>query len=308
MPTTAPAKEWVLAHFSDPHLTHLDGVPGVDLLNKRLLGYLSWRRRRRHVHRPEVLEALLADLRALAPDHIAITGDLTHLGTRREFQEAAAWLPRVGPPERVTLVPGNHDAYVAESWQGTFALWADYMGSDGSREACDGASIFPSLRIRDGIALIGVSTAVPSAPWLATGRIGSTQMQALPGLLRETGAAGLFRVLLLHHPPVPGIIQWRKRLTDAPALAALIAEQGVELVLYGHGHRSCLHWLPTPGGRAPAVGVRSASELTERPGRLAQYHLFRIRDRSAGLRLILSVRQYAEHQGGFVTVDERPLH
>ncbi len=308
MPTTARGAEWVLAHLSDPHLTHLEGLPAGALMNKRLLGYLSWRRRRCRVHRPEVLDALLADLAVLAPDHVAITGDLTQLGTQGEYQEAAHWLPRVGPPERVTLVPGNHDAYVAEPWQGTLALWAPYLRSDGVKEDGDPAAIFPSLRIREGIALIGLSTAVPSAPWLATGRVGSSQMEALGQLLAETGAKGLFRVLLLHHPPVPGSIQWRKRLTDAPALAALIAEQGVELVVYGHGHHSCQHWLPTPSGRAPAVGVRSASALTERPGRLAQYHVFHIRAPSSVPRLSLSVRQYAPHEGKFVTVDDRPLH
>jgi 3',5'-cyclic AMP phosphodiesterase CpdA len=301
--STATEDEWVLAHLSDPHLTHLDGLGAADLLSKRLLGYLSWRRRRRHEHRPEVLDALIADLKSIAPDHVAITGDLTHLGTPREFQEAAAWLPRVGTPQQVTLVPGNHDAYRAERWEQTFRHWTPYMRSDEATRDGDLDSTFPSLRIRGSVALIGVSTAVPSSLLLATGRIGQRQLDALSELLRQTGPSGLFRILLLHHPPVPGSIHWRKRLTDAQALGAVLAERGVELVLHGHGHRSCLNWLPIPGGRAPAIGVRSASELSERPAHRAEYHIYRILNRSAAPRVSLSVRRYSTRAGGFVAVE-----
>ena len=304
--STSNDGEWILAHLSDPHLTRLEHVKATDLMNKRVLGYLSWRRRRRHEHRPEVLDALLADLESIRPDHVAITGDLTHLGTREEFEEVSEWLPRVGSPRRVTVVPGNHDAYTTEPWEGTYSRWAPYMCSDEPPSDGDdgGRSIFPSLRVRGDIALIGASSAVPSLPLFATGRVGRDQLEALSHMLRQTGEAGLFRVLLLHHPPVPGSIQWRKRLTDAAELASVIAQQGVELVLHGHAHRANLNWLPTPGGRAPAVGVRSASELSDSPERLAEYHIYRVRSRSEGPRISMSVRRYSETKGGFVPVGE----
>jgi 3',5'-cyclic AMP phosphodiesterase CpdA len=304
--STSNDGEWILAHLSDPHLTRLEDLKATDLMNKRVLGYLSWRRRRRHEHRPEILDALLTDLESICPDHVAITGDLTHLGTRQEFEEVSEWLRRVGPPQQVTVVPGNHDAYTAEPWDGTYARWAPYMCSDGpSAEGADGErSVFPSLRVRGDTALIGASSAVPSLPLFATGRIGRDQLDALSHMLRETGEAGLFRVLLLHHPPVPGSIQWRKRLTDASDLASVISQQGVELVLHGHAHRANLNWLSTPSGRAPAVGVRSASELGDSPERLAEYHIFRVRAHSAGPRVSMSVRRYSERKGGFVAVGE----
>ncbi|MGD8955988.1 MAG: metallophosphoesterase [Chromatiaceae bacterium] len=304
--STSNDGEWILAHLSDPHLTRLEDLRATDLMNKRVLGYLSWRRRRRHEHRSEVLDALLADLESICPDHVAITGDLTHLGTRQEFEEVSEWLKRVGPPARVTVVPGNHDAYTAEPWEKTYARWAPYMCSDEpSAEGDDGArSVFPSLRVRGDTALIGASSAVPSLPFFATGRIGRDQLDALSHTLHQTGEAGLFRVLLLHHPPVPGSIQWRKRLTDAPDLASVISRQGVELVLHGHAHRANLNWLTTPGGRAPAVGVRSASELSDSPERLAEYHIFRVRARSDEPRISMSVRRYSERKGGFVAVGE----
>jgi 3',5'-cyclic AMP phosphodiesterase CpdA len=304
--STIMQDDWVLAHFSDPHLTRLDGLRATDLMSKRLLGYLSWWRRRRHTHRPEVLDALISDIESIGPDHIAITGDLTHLGTAPEFEEAAAWLRRVGTPQQVTVVPGNHDAYVAEPWAQTFSLWSSYMASDGEtpKQGGDAVAMFPSVRVRGCVALIGVSSAVPSSPLLATGRIGRHQLEALSQVLSRTGAAGLFRILLLHHPAVPGSIRWRKRLIDAEALASVIAQQGVELVLHGHAHRSSLGWLPTPSGRAPAVGVCSASEFSEHAPRRAQYHLYRIRMQPGAPRVTMSKRRYCQHQGAFIAVDD----
>ncbi|MBP7711905.1 MAG: metallophosphoesterase [Gammaproteobacteria bacterium] len=296
--------ELVLAHLSDPHLTHLGEVRGRELLSKRVLGYLSWRTHRRHVHRSEVLDALLTDLRGVAADQVVVTGDLTHIGLPQEFRQAAAWLPRIGAPDRVFVIPGNHDAYRWAPWSETFALWAPYLASDPGAPAAstDGRAPLPTLRVRNGVALIGLSTARPSPPFMATGRIGRAQLEALGDMLRTTGERGLFRVLLIHHPPVPGSIRWRKRLTDAPALGAVLAERGVELVLHGHAHRDSRLWLPTPAGRAPVIGVRSASMHGPDAARRAQYHVFRISRRGRGWNVRLSVREYAPEEHRFTPV------
>ena len=85
-PEQRTASAFVLAHLSDPHLAGLDTIRWQQLLNKRLTGYLSWQRRRRHLHLPEQLALLVQDLHSQAPDHIAVTGDLTQIdlpNTRR---------------------------------------------------------------------------------------------------------------------------------------------------------------------------------------------------------------------------------
>ena len=56
---------------------------------------------------PVVAEALLAELNALEPDLIAISGDLTQRARRSQFEAARAWLDRLFAPYLV--VPGNHD-------------------------------------------------------------------------------------------------------------------------------------------------------------------------------------------------------
>src|SRR3546814_219473 len=113
----AQATMFKLAHISDPHLGPLPPVRVAELLNIRFFGWLSWGRRRRALHRPEVLAALAADLAVLAPDHLVVTGDLTNIALPGEFVQVGRWLEGLGAPEGVTVVPGNHDAYVAVPWE-----------------------------------------------------------------------------------------------------------------------------------------------------------------------------------------------
>src|SRR5262249_25091280 len=103
---------FTLAHFSDVHMSPISGFDDWRYWNaKRVLGYLNWQRKRRHVHVTSIADRLIADAQALRPDHIAITGDLVNLGLPAEHEAALAWLRRVGSPEHVTVIPGNHDIY-----------------------------------------------------------------------------------------------------------------------------------------------------------------------------------------------------
>ncbi|TDO07742.1 metallophosphoesterase family protein [Halomonas ventosae] len=267
-----------LIHLSDPHLTTVPRSEWYRLFNKRACGYWAWRRKRRHLHRPEVLDALLEDMRSLDFDHMALTGDLTQVGLPSECQQALEWLQQLGPPERISVVPGNHDAYRHAPWHATMGLWQDYM-SDESGQA--GEALFPFVRYRGQVALIGVTTAIPT-PWpLATGMLGSSQLARLEASLLDTAVKGYFRVLMIHHPPVAGMIGWRKRLTDTAALADVIRRAGVELVLHGHAHRALDARLSTPAGQAFVLGAPSAS-MTPNTGRdHAGYSIVEITDHAA---------------------------
>jgi 3',5'-cyclic AMP phosphodiesterase CpdA len=300
--------EFTLAHLSDPHLSSLKDVKVRDLLNKRAFGYLSWKLRRHAEHHDEVLAALLNDMRSTKPDHIAVTGDLTHLGLPGEFQEALKLLRSLGSPSRVTVIPGNHDAYIATAWGRTFQLWSDYMASDvvrGSpRVEKNCSSFFPILRIRGGTALIGVSTAQPTLPFLAVGSIGKPQLRRLENILVETRQRQLLRVLLIHHPPVSGAVSWRKRLTDHAAFQTLLARHGAELILHGHTHRTSLCHLEMPWGRVFAVSAASASAVGRTARSRARYHLCRLIPNAGAWNLILSVRVYSSIDRRFVEESE----
>jgi 3',5'-cyclic AMP phosphodiesterase CpdA len=250
---------------------------GLGELNaKRALGWLSWQARRRWKYRPEIAARVLDDLAALAPDHVAVTGDLTHMGLRAEIVEARGWLARLGPPERVTLVPGNHDAYGAESEHGWMDAWGPYFNSDPGA----GGAPFPSLRVRGPLALVGLCSAVPTPLDLATGRAGEAQLAPLPDLLRDLAARRLCRVVLVHHPPTRAHVSWRRRLEDGPALCEILARAGAELVLHGHAHRAARDAIAAPRGAIPVLGVPATSSAL--PARRGAHQLFEIAERPAG--------------------------
>jgi 3',5'-cyclic AMP phosphodiesterase CpdA len=285
-----------LAHISDLHIGPLP-PPGLRaLMGKRITGYLSWRLRRAKIHRTEVLDVLARDLAVQVPDHIAITGDLVNIALGGEFIQARDYLAKLGSGEHVTVIPGNHDAYVALPWARSTGLWNDYMTGGHAGEAQNrpprDAADFPFIRRHGDIALVGVSTAVPTVPFSAAGELGPRQLERLDGMLAELGAAGLFRVILIHHPPFAGGAYKRKSLRDAAAFAAVVARRGCELVLHGHMHISSLGRLATPTGPVPVFGVPSASAVPGNHKDPSRYHLYRIsRQAGGGWHLSVSVRE-----------------
>ena len=250
-----------LAHLSDPHLP-MPHARLPQLFSKRANGVSpTWWRNRVRVHVPEALAAIVTDIDAQQPDHVALTGDLVNISLPQEFERAADWLATLGPPEHVTVVPGNHDFYVPVNWTANLGRWGAYMASDGAA-APKGPGDFPILRRRDGVALIGLSTAVPTLPLMATGRLGEAQIARAGDLLKKLRREGLFRIVMIHHPPV-GASRF-KRLSDAADFAAMIREAGCELILHGHNHRSEVALISkAPPGSVPVLGVTSASAAPE---------------------------------------------
>lgn len=292
---------FTLAHLTDLHATPLPGAPLRGLALKQLLGWLSWQVRRRHVHRPEVLNGLLEDLRTEAPDHVAVTGDLTNVALEPEFPAARRWLERIGDAGFVSLVPGNHDAYVPLAFGVSWSHWRDYLASD---EDLAGAPVeFPTLRVRGPLALVGVNTALPTGPLQASGRAGAAQLGRLERLLEKLADSGLWRVLLLHHPPTEGAAP-RRALSDAAAVRDVLAKAGAELVLHGHAHRTLLRELPGPRGPIPVVGARSGSDAGSKPGKRAQYHLYRFEPGPDRPRIQLSIREWDPGSQRFKEVEQ----
>ena len=260
---------FTLAHLSDPHLAPLPAARLRDLAGKRAFGYLNWIRNRHKFHRRDVLDALVSDMQAQAPDHIAITGDLVNISLPGEYLPALAWLSSLGPPHDITLVPGNHDVYIRGAARFPQLHWSRYMrGDDGAETA------FPFLRRRGPLALISVSSAVPTPPLMATGRLGRTQLDKLEAVLAGLSAEQAFRVLLIHHPLHSD--SRIKRLTDSSKLLALLKQHGVELILHGHDHVHSTIWIDGPNGAMPAIGVPSASAVAHGRYPGAAYNLFSI--------------------------------
>ncbi|UMY16389.1 metallophosphoesterase [Methylobacterium organophilum] len=263
-----------LAHLTDPHVGPLPRPRLRQLLSKRATGYVNWRRGRGKVHDMDLLAALVADLRRQDCDHIACTGDLCNLGLPDEWETARIFLEALGGPEGVSFVPGNHDAYVRGSLEGLLTACGPWTGADAG-----GTGHFPYLRRRGPLALIGLSSAIPTKPFAATGRLGPAQIAAAERLLLDLGAeaAPPCRVVMIHHPPHPGGAAPGRELKDAAAFTAMIGRAGAELVLHGHNHRGMLAYVDGPrGSRVPVAGAPSASARSAHFNRRASYYLYTI--------------------------------
>lgn len=274
--------EIVLAHLTDPHLD-LGAPRGREVLSKRALSWFNWWRKRRHVHLGAQADAIVADILAHRPDLIAMTGDLVNFATEAEFRRGRAWLERLGPPDRVAVVPGNHEAIAPGMTRALHAAWGAYLTGP------DGRAGYPWRRDLGLVSVVGVSTSAASLPFLATGIVGPAQRDRLDAMLAAIAAEGRLAVVLIHHPPTPITVR-RKALTDGPAVCAILARRGAGLVLHGHTHRSELSWIDGPAGRIPVLGAPSASARPG-PGRDgAAWRLLRLRSTPGGWRLRLEER------------------
>ncbi len=302
---TTSGKRFVLAHLSDPHFSCVDQMGRKDFLSKRFLGYLRWKLKRQFEHSYELLTILHKDLQRSKPDHIAITGDLTQIGLTGEFKTAHEWLQTLGTADKVTVIPGNHDTYVKTGWSATFAHWLDYMVGDGHDQPAEFIDslngLFPTLRVRNQIALIGINTAYPCAPHLATGNIGCDQLNKLEIILKHLSQRHLFRIILIHHPPVHGVVSRRKSLTDAASLRTMLERYGAELVLFGHAHRTSQNTLKTPSGLIPAMGAPSISSLGPQAERLSRYYLYTIFSAAAGWKVHREERVFSLELQRFIS-------
>jgi 3',5'-cyclic AMP phosphodiesterase CpdA len=262
-----------LAHMSDIHLAPLPPVKWSELMNKRITGYLNWRINRHSTLAGDGLTNLVRHMHEQAPDFVAITGDLVNLGLEAEANTAWNWLQTVGDPSVVCVAPGNHDAYVKPALAWNAERWGDYMRGETIDEAQ-----FPFVRRVGDAALISCSSAVPSAPTFAIGRFEQAQADRLARILKLLGDAGYFRVILIHHPPNLEARSVRLGLRGAKRFRKAVAEQGAELILHGHTHKSTIYAVPGLNGDVPVVGVAAAGAAQMEDGGEdpARYNLFKI--------------------------------
>jgi len=275
-----------LAHLTDPHVGPLPRPRFRHMLNKRATGWYNWHRSRRDAHDMDLLAELVADIHEQDPDHITCTGDTCNIGLPSEWKTSRVFLEGLGDPARVSFVPGNHDAYVRGSLEGLLKEVAPWTRSDDGTEAA-----FPFVRRYGPVALIGLSSAIPTLPFVATGRVGSKQARATEEILATLGRdPSCFRIVLIHHPPHIGGADAGRNLTDAPRFEAMIRRVGAELILHGHNHVGSLAHLDGPRGPVPVIGAPSASARGGTLTHTAGYHLFTIDRDETGFILSAELR------------------
>lgn len=251
-----------IAHISDVHLPTPGKLPLRDLLNKRFLSLLSWKLSRQYRHLPEISSRIVADMARHRPDRILNIGDITNLGHKSEFEQAEKWMRALPAP--CYFVPGNHDILVRADVHEGLDLMSPWM--EGS------AQQFPYVTTYHDVAIIGVNSAIPTPPFKAWGRVGEAQGQRLLNALETT--RGLFRIVMIHHPPGYGLVKSGKRLKDVRKIAEIIKQGGAELVLHGHSHNESL--VTVPETEIPLLGVSSTSMHSIKPWRRASWNRLEI--------------------------------
>jgi 3',5'-cyclic AMP phosphodiesterase CpdA len=302
------ASMFTLAHLSDIHIAPLPRPALHELMSKRMFGYVNWQRRR-FQHQRDMLDRLVADMLGHAPDHIAMTGDLVNIALPEEFRQARRWLDSIGDPTSITVIPGNHDAYVPFMRAPGFRHWQPYMlaNESGAKFANGEAREFPFVRIFGEIALVCLSSARPTVPGMASGWLGGAQMRRVGPVLDALGRDRFCRVVLIHHPPLPGMTSWQRALHDAGAFREVLNRHGAELVLHGHNHRAMIARFEAQGGPIPIIGASSASVPSEEPAKRARYNLFSIeRAGGRGWRISMHSRVF-DPKNGFDDVHQELL-
>lgn len=289
-----------LVHLTDPHLSTLEGEKLSELRGKRWSGYLSWLKNRRKHYLPMVLNNLVDAIKAENADQILLTGDLVHIGLGTEIAQAAEWLDTLGPAEQVMLVPGNHDVYAKGSAGSISRAWSNYLFHSthlsGSAPALDQ---FPVVRKLGKFSLIGLSTACVTPIFMASGKLGEEQLQRLGKVLQQAAVEDQTVVLLIHHPPLPGMTDWRKGLADAGALQAVLKHHPPKLIFYGHLH----HNHEQQWGDARVYCTAAASSVSD-----ASYRVIDIEEEDDCLVFRMLLKSVAIEVSGeleFVTIDER---
>lgn len=284
---------YTIAHITDLHIPSPQKFEQGDKNIKRMLGHLSWERNRKTKHLAKVLDALREDLKELDPDYICITGDQTNLGLHNEFVASEKWIDDLGVSEkRISVIPGNHDAYGPGFKQNFKKFWGKWMKSD------DGVKEYPYIRRTGPVAIIGLSSAIRTLPFSAKGAISKEQFKRLEQVLKKIGEEELPRIILCHHPIQKGAAKRRKSLWFSKKIRNLLAKEGCELVLHGHNHKIHHDMIDGPNGSIPVLGAGSASYCSSGKKHTGHYQIIAVDDKDFKKSKIMH-RHYDRDEGKY---------
>lgn len=268
-----------LAHCSDLHLLSLDGAGILDFANKRWIGGLNLLANRGRHHQSEIFEAMIEDLNQQEVDHILVTGDVTNLALDDEFRFARELFDRLSlSPDQITVLPGNHDAYVQKGAKFFHKHFEEFFSSDQEHRT---EETWPCVRRRGPVAILGLSTSLQTPWFTAYGIIGDEQLERLRAALTAPELEDSLRLVAIHHSPAEPRARSRVRgLRDRAKLYSLLEEVGAELILHGHEHLDLSATLPGATGPVPVRGIQSGTYDAGDGAahRRARYRIYEIAD------------------------------
>jgi 3',5'-cyclic AMP phosphodiesterase CpdA len=185
----------------------------------------------------EALEAMLPDLR---PDAVVIAGDMSQRARHGEFQRARAFARVAAETAPVLAIPGNHDVqwwwrpFIPFAKDRLYAKYRSYFGDDVTPTiTIPGGAVIASALTSHGVAWGSLTTRVRDIA--VKGHLPKSEFLRVQRLFAEA-AAGLARVLVVHHNVLRGEISNRMGLARWRQAQRRILESGADVVLCAHDH------------------------------------------------------------------------
>jgi 3',5'-cyclic AMP phosphodiesterase CpdA len=246
-----------IIHLSDIHVWRYARNP-LQWLGKRAVGMAALVAGRARRFSLERLSAVVERVRVLAPDHVLVTGDLTTTALPEEFRQASVALGRLDlDPDRLTVIPGNHDRYTSGSVRHRhFEKWFGAFAPPGG---------FPWLRtIGPDTGILGLDAS--RAHLTATGLMPREQLARACALVAERPDRPR-RLIVACHYPLAAPSAWAeelvlKRLKNAEEVAAWLATIGRHLYCCGHVH---VAWAFTPRDVPDQLCLNAGAPLLRDP-------------------------------------------
>lgn len=228
-----------IVHLSDLHVWRYTWDPRR-LASHRFFGMIELLRGRAGRFHLDRIEPVIARVRALEPEHVLITGDLTTTALPAEFEAArVALAPLLEDPHRVTVVPGNHDRSTSRSLRSRRfeEMFGAYMPK----------RIFPWLRPLDpGTAILGLDATRSHV--MPTGLLPAEQLAEARSLIADPLVRPHRLIVACHYPLVaPPLYQdelARKRMLNGREVIDWLSGIGPHLYCCGHVHAAWAYRSP----------------------------------------------------------------
>jgi len=247
-----------------------------------------------HFGRPAVserLDSLRRVVTDLDPDAVAVSGDLTQRCSRKEFEQARAYLDKIGEIAPYIVIPGNHDI----RWLGAVARNLGLAGllrkqahefkySRYKKYICE--DLTPSLEV-PGAVIAGLNTAHGITRGSLTRRfrdlgvIGHVKHADIESAREafENASPEAARIVMSHHNPIQGELSGRHGLANTEQALHAFADLGAELVLCGHDHLDAVHNVER-GVHGLVISTAGTISNRLRPGRASSFNLVEIDERN----------------------------
>jgi 3',5'-cyclic AMP phosphodiesterase CpdA len=274
-----------IAHVTDIHCNLLKNINIKDFFSKRFYGYLYWKFSKGKRFDPSGLKTIVSEINKECFDNIVITGDLTQLCLLEQFRNVKEFIFSFLSPKKLTIIPGNHDYYTFDGKRYYSEVFKDF-------------SVLPYVKVINNVAIFCVDSSVVTPPFVSYGYVKKNQFEKLSKLL-ENVDKNLFKILLIHHPPIKGITSFSKCLLNSKKMSKLLSKGDFNLVLHGHTHHFNVAYFTLNSGKIPIV---SAAPLCYRLKELDQaggYNIYEISHNNEGWNVKLKRKIYDFENGLF---------